>query len=115
MNKKPTYKELEQDKIFWKVLAVVFICLSIYLFVYLEVTYRKAYNLEIENNELKLQLNQTEGKNYSCNFVGAIKPEDTRNCGDEFEYPCWMYSYDEFSMNKTNVYKVIKRCCEVIE
>lgn len=81
--KKPTYKELREENyelrdtgMFWRVFAIIFIICFL-------TSYSFAIHFFIEKEELKLQLNQTEGKNYSCDFVGAIKPEDTRNCEDE--------------------------------
>jgi hypothetical protein len=82
-NNKPTYQELESkidfyegelliSKILLAVIIILGICFSLY------------YLFSVDyNQQLKSQLNITEGKNYSCDFVGAIKPEDTRVCEDE--------------------------------
>jgi hypothetical protein len=84
VNKKLTYKELEKKnrKLKYKELrqSILFVIVSIFcltvLILYLD-------NKENDNQQLKYQLNNTEGKNYSFDFVGAIKPEDTRNCEDK--------------------------------
>jgi hypothetical protein len=70
--KKQTYQELERRNY----LLIIFIIGIIITFYF--------YNdISLRNDELKSQLNSTEGKNYSCDFVGAIKPEDNRVCEDE--------------------------------
>lgn len=91
--KKPTYKELElnlvgmeydnRELLIWVTVFLILLILSVIAIVY----------LSRENYKMRLQLNQTEGKNYSCDFVGAIKPEDNRNCEDESEIGVWDYSY----------------------
>jgi hypothetical protein len=73
MNRKSTYQELKQKEINWKSFAI-----SLAIVSFLVISF-----VELENQQLKSQLNNTEGKNYSCDFVGAIKPEDNRVCEDE--------------------------------
>jgi hypothetical protein len=84
MTKKPTYQELEESRNYWRAFVILFICLFLIAGIIAGSIFEtKYYNLQSKNQQLKSQLNNTEGKNYSCDFVGAIKPEDNRICEDE--------------------------------
>jgi hypothetical protein len=75
--KKPTYQELEEERDAYVIsLIILFAFFSIcFIFVCM------IFNNSVEY--YKSQLNLTEGKNCSCDFVGAIKPEDNRICEEE--------------------------------
>jgi len=87
-NKKPTYQELEEEieglksgKVFYRTFLITSIIISTFLFIWTTM-------VDLDNQQLKSQLSNTEGKNYSCNFVGAIKLEDNRICEDENKTIC---------------------------
>lgn len=76
--KRLTYKELEQERNDYIIGIIILFAFFSVCFTFICIIFNNSIEM------YKLQLNKTEGKNYSCDFVGPIKSQDTRTCEVKF-------------------------------